>query len=198
MERKLIEDKARIIVDTAFLKDGVVEKMQALERFDRTTFIHSLNVAYICVQIALLKELDSNLIDEIALGGVLHDVGKLHVPANILFKKGCLTADEFSIVKTHPELGIRECKNLDLPQTALDMILHHNERVDGSGYPHGLSANELSLPVRIINTVDSYDAMTSKRAYKKAYSRHTSLRLLDVDEGYTKIILELLGQCEAI
>ena len=110
--------------------------------------------------------------------------------------RGVLTADEFKIVKTHPELGLFECKDLDLPKTAKDMILLHHERSDGSGYPRG--TKDLSLPVRIINTVDSYDAMTSERVYKKAYSSKNSLKLLSIDEGYSKIILDLLDKCEAI
>lgn len=198
MERELIEDKARIIVDTTFLKDGVIDKLKALEKFDKATFIHSINVAYICVQIALLQGLENSLVNDIALGGVLHDIGKMRIPANILFKKGVLTADEFKIVKTHPERGLKECRDLELSDTVKDMILYHHERVDGSGYPKGLKKSEVSLPVRIISTVDSYDAMTSKRVYKKAYSSTNSLRLLDVDEGHSKVILELLDKCEAI
>ena len=114
-----------------------------------------------------------------AAGAVLHDIGKISTPDAVLNKAGMLTAEELQQVQRHPETGEQICLGLKTLQPVLDLIRHHHERPDGSGYPDGLSGDQVTLPVRIMAVCDAYDALTNPRPYHDAMSRAGALQVLE-------------------
>lgn len=111
-------------------------------------------------------------------GGILHDIGKIGVPDSILAKPGRLTPEEFVLIKRHPDIGDRICRRLKTLQDVLDLIRHHHERLDGSGYPDGLAGKEISLEARILAVCDVYDALASNRPYRAAMSGDQAIEVL--------------------
>jgi cyclic di-GMP phosphodiesterase len=111
-------------------------------------------------------------------GGIVHDLGKVAVPENILRKPGKLTPEERKIMEEHPVVGERICAPLKSFRNVLPIIRHHHEKLDGTGYPDGLKGNAIPLTARILSTVDIYDALTTDRPYRKAFSRQQALATL--------------------
>ena len=123
-------------------------------------------------------KLSENQLDELNLLATLHDIGKISIPDNIIFKPGKLNEMEWKIVKKHPEIGHRIAKTTPELSTIADGILTHHEWWDGNGYPRGLKECEVSIISRIVSIVDAYDAMTSDRPYRKALSKETAIKEL--------------------
>ncbi len=113
------------------------------------------------------------------IGSILHDVGKIAIPDIILLKPGKLTKEEFEIMKLHVQLGYDMVKSLDLPSEALEVLLYHQEKYDGSGYPFGLKGEEIPFLARIYTVADAFEAMTARRIYKKAKSWDEALEELE-------------------
>lgn len=128
--------------------------------------------------------LTARQIDDIALAAIMHDVGKIAIPDAILGKPGRLSADEFEIMKTHTVQGelllsrIPQLKDSGVYDYARDIARHHHERWDGRGYPDGLAGDEISVWAQVVSLADVYDALTSKRVYKPAFTREESLRMI--------------------
>jgi len=143
---------------------------------DDYTYLHS--VAVCALMIALGKQLNyQGSLHTLGMAGLLHDVGKMSIPDEILNKPGKLTDDEFKVVLGHPRSGWEILKRSgDIDEIALDVCLHHHERVDGSGYPDKLSAEALSLEARMGAICDVYDAITSDRCYKKGWEPAYALK----------------------
>lgn len=128
--------------------------------------------------------LSEQTVEDIALAAVMHDVGKIAIPDAILNKPGRLTAEEFEIMKTHTVQGAKLLENI--PQMrdhsayeyAIDIAMHHHERWDGRGYPHGLKGDEISVGVQIVSLADVYDALVSPRVYKAAFSHEKALEMI--------------------
>lgn len=112
-------------------------------------------------------------------GGILHDIGKIAIDDSILLKPGPLTAEEFEIIKTHPEIGENICRPLKTLKPVLPIIRFHQERFNGSGYPEGLSLQDIPIHARIIGLVDCYDALTTDRTYRKALPSDFALQIMD-------------------
>ncbi len=125
---------------------------------------HSINVSLLSVMLA--KAMGVKNLREIALGAFFHDIGKLMIPAEILKKPGKLTNEEFEIVRRHPDMGWLLTKEFGFPKNSTEIIRQHHERPDGSGYPFGLSGDQIPLHTKIVMTADILDAMTSRRPYK--------------------------------
>lgn len=148
-----------------------------LKTSDDYTYMHSVAVCGLMIALARQMGLDEGLVREAGLAGLLHDVGKMMVPNAVLNKPGRLTDDEFILVKTHPERGHAMLARSGLvPEAALDVCLHHHEKVDGSGYPHGLAGEQISLLARMGAVCDVYDAITSNRPYKRGWDPAESVR----------------------
>jgi len=119
----------------------------------------------------------------VVFGAMLHDIGKIGVAEGILNKPGPLSPDEWRVVRAHPEMGARIVGHIDYLEPALGPILHHHERIDGRGYPHGLAGDEIEFGARIVTVVDSFDAMTTHRPYRRAMEIGQAVRLLRVHGG---------------
>lgn len=146
----------------------VTSLVYALEAKDLYTSGHSQRVTEMAVQIGMAMSLNEEQLEKLRLAGILHDVGKIGVPESILNKPGRLEKYEYDIVKTHSELGERILHSIITEKEILRAIRHHHERYDGSGYPDGLSGDNIPWAAKILAIADAYDAMTSDRPYRKA------------------------------
>jgi len=164
-----VEAQARRI-EELFL-EGVHALVYALEAKDAYTRGHSMRVANYSIEIARALKLDSDLIDTIALGAELHDVGKIGVSESVLHKAGKLTDAEYRHIMEHTVIGARILGPLmrDAPG-ALSIVRSHHERLDGSGFPDGLKGNAIPFEARLVSVSDAFDAMTSVRPYRPSLS----------------------------
>ena len=142
----------------------------ALESRDPHTIGHSKKVAYYSEQFSEYLGLSECERFEIYLGALLHDLGKLTIPENILLKKGTLDNKEMMIMRSHSEAGYNLINRISLPWNIKDILLYHHEKWDGSGYPKKLKGEEIPLKARIVSIADTVDAMLSDRIYRKAFS----------------------------
>jgi putative two-component system response regulator len=170
---------------------------RCVEARDRRTGDHCARLARMSVEIA--RELDLSEADCEALrkAGYLHDLGKVSVPDAILNKRGPLNDDEWAVVRTHPEVGERLCAPLKSLQDVLPIIRHHHERMNGTGYPDGLSGSEIPLTARVLQIADVYDALVSARAYKPALEPLEALSVMEneVQQGFwDRSLFELLRE----
>jgi diguanylate cyclase (GGDEF)-like protein/putative nucleotidyltransferase with HDIG domain len=148
--------------------DTVTSLAFAIDAKDHYTQGHSQKVSAYASLIADALGLNDLEIEEIRLGGVLHDIGKVAIPENILNKNGPLNPDEWDTMKSHVTFGAKILEPLTPLARIREMVLHHHEFFDGSGYPHGMSGEAIPLGARIIAVADAYDTITSDRTYKKA------------------------------
>lgn len=145
--------------------------VRAVGARDRYTGIHSLRVTRYTLGIAAKMGLTRTFRERLRTAALLHDIGKISISDNILFKKGPLTADEFALIKTHPVTGAKILGSHGGFQEITPFVLHHHERWDGKGYPHGLAGEEIPLGARIICVADAFEAMTADRPYRPARGR---------------------------
>jgi HD-GYP domain-containing protein (c-di-GMP phosphodiesterase class II) len=139
-----------------------------LKNKDQYTSLHSLNVCVLSLFFGRSMNLPMDQLHTLGLGALLHDVGKLKVPSEVLNKPGRLTTEEFGVMKKHTVFGYDLMKNQDvLHKEALDIIIQHHERLNGSGYPHNLEHGQISHFSKLVSIVDVYDAITSNRVYHK-------------------------------
>jgi response regulator RpfG family c-di-GMP phosphodiesterase len=144
--------------------------MTALDFRDNETQGHSYRVVEYAVLVAEQMGIKEPALTRIRRGAILHDVGKIGVADAVLRKPGKLNAEEWKEMRRHPELGYRMLKDISFLRACLDIVLSHQERYDGSGYPQGLKGEQISLGARIFAVVDTFDAMTSDRPYRPACS----------------------------
>jgi putative nucleotidyltransferase with HDIG domain len=138
----------------------------AVDAKDSETGGHSKRVAQISRDLAEQMGLSPEMQEDIFLGGLIHDIGKIGIPDAILTKKGGLTDSEFEVIQTHPEVGKKIMETVDLPEPTAQAVSQHHERCDGEGYPHRLTEVDLPLVSRIVAVADVFDALTQKRYYK--------------------------------
>ncbi len=148
-------------------KSTIITLSNAIDARDSYTAGHSKRVADLSVKIASEMGLNGQLLNNLEIAALFHDVGKIGIRDNILLKDGKLTDEEFNIIKEHSWLGAKLLENMGFIKNTLDIILYHHERYDGGGYPNGLIGEEIPLESRIIAVADTYDAMTSDRSYRK-------------------------------
>lgn len=160
--------------------EGLVQTLKVLvntvEAKDVYTKFHSQRVATYSLGIAEILDLPREDKDTLKIAGILHDIGKIAIPENILLKKGALTNEEFEIIKLHSTFGNEILRPLKFFHQERKLILYHHERWDGSGYPEGLIGENIPLLARILAVADSFDAMTSDRVYRRARSYEEALK----------------------
>ena len=152
--------------DTAFAE----ALAEALDIREHETGDHSKRVACHTLVLARRFTADADQLRQIYWGALLHDVGKIGVSDAVLLKQGALNEDEWREMRTHPEKGHRIVAQISGMEQAAEIILSHEERFDGTGYPHGLKGEQISLGARLFALIDTLDAMTSDRSYRKAMS----------------------------
>lgn len=156
-----------------------------LKTSDNYTYMHSVAVCAMMVALAREMNMTEEQVREAGYSGLLHDVGKMAVPDTILNKPGQLNDEEFLVIKSHPEKG-REIllRAGEIPPMVIDVCLHHHEKFDGSGYPHGLKSEDISIYARMGAICDVYDAITSNRPYKKGWGPAESLQKMAQWKGH--------------
>ena len=152
-----------------------------IEARDPMTNGHCERLARYAVQLGRTLGLPAEDLEALHRGGYLHDVGKIGVPDAVLLKPGPLTAEEFALMKRHPEIGDSLCAPLQSLRRVRPIVLGHHERLDGSGYPGGLKGDQVPLLAQIVGIVDVFDALTSKRAYRAAWSTEDAVRYMQED-----------------
>ncbi len=158
--------------------------LQRVEEKDAYTHGHGKRVRDISHAIGKKLNLPSRNMERLLLGALFHDIGKIEIPDEVLKKPSTLTATEFEQIKTHPVVGSEMVKNTFLEDT-YDIIRHHHERLDGSGYPDGITGEDISIESRIVAVADSFDAMTSKRPYRDAMTCRQALTEIKFQSGTT-------------
>ncbi len=143
---------------------------EAIEYKDQITKAHTLKVGYLAEAIAKKANLDIKTVEATKYAGFFHDVGKIGIPDNILLKPDKLTQKEFLKIKSHPAMGVDIIKSISIFDGVHQGILHHHERWDGKGYPHGLKENDIPIVAAIISVADCFDVINSPRPYKKRKS----------------------------
>ena len=164
--------------------DTVIASLaNAIEAKDKYTEGHNDRVAKYAVELAQILGLSEKDREIVRMAGILHDIGKIGVPDSILNKKGPLTPEEFDKVKTHPEHGERILKPLLSLNEVRNVVLYHHERFDGAGYPSGLKGTDIPIHARIIAIADSFDAMTTDRPYRKAFTVQETILEFEKNAG---------------
>ena len=163
---------------------SVVNALAAtLEAKDAYTKGHSLRVATWSRAVAKEMGLSDKQQEMIYVGGLLHDIGKVGVSERILLKGDKLTAEEKEAIQKHPLIGAKILEPGNLPEDIIKAVMYHHENYDGSGYPEGLTGEEIPILARIINVIDAYDAMTSDRPYRSSYTQNWAIEELDRNAG---------------
>ncbi len=165
------------ISNSVMRNPGALISLARLKTADDYTYMHSVAVCALMIALARQLGLDEEQTRQAGLAGLLHDLGKAFIPFEVLNKPGKLTDEEFAVVKKHPELGHEALlQGSGVPEITLDVCLHHHEKVDGSGYPKQLKADQISIFAKMGAVCDVYDAITSNRPYKAGWDPAESLR----------------------
>lgn len=186
VSKKLIEQNQKLIsqknkIEEAYnklqitYKDTVSTLSKTVDARDPYTAGHSERVAMISSKIAKKLGFEKKELENIEIAAQFHDIGKIGVPDSILLKNGKLTDIEFNFIKEHPIIGKNILSNIEFLKETLQIILHHHENYDGSGYPYGICGTEIPIGSRIISIADTYDAMTSDRPYRKALTHDAAV-----------------------
>jgi putative nucleotidyltransferase with HDIG domain len=172
----IVDDIAASVMRNA----NALISLTRLKQADDYTYMHSVAVSAMMLALARQLALGDEEARACALAGLLHDIGKMAVPLEILNKPGKLSDAEFHVVKGHPDLGYGILTAVsDMPAIALEVCLHHHEKFGGGGYPHGLAGEQISLHARMGAVCDVYDAITSDRPYKAGWTPSESLQRMD-------------------
>lgn len=167
------------LVNSIMENDAVALNIDTLKVSDEYTFQHSVDVATISILIAKECNMPESDIKKIGMTGLLHDLGKSMIPNELLNKAGKLTEEEFAIMKKHSLFGYQLLKEKpDIPSEVLLGVLQHHEKLNGKGYPLGLTAQQISPYAKILTIADIYDALVTERPYKKAFSPHDAIEMI--------------------
>jgi putative nucleotidyltransferase with HDIG domain len=174
---------------------GLGSWVETVRKHHSQTYQHCLIVTGVTV--AFAQHLGFSRSDQLRLsfGAMLHDIGKARIPLEVLEKPSALTSDEIKLMSKHPEYGLEALKGLTgLKKEVLDIVVHHHEYLDGSGYPHGLRGNEISDPVRIMTICDIFGALLERRAYKPPVAAEIAYQmLLDMGSKLDKDLVREFG-----
>ncbi|MGF7186087.1 HD-GYP domain-containing protein (c-di-GMP phosphodiesterase class II) [Desulfitispora alkaliphila] len=183
IQEELRESKSLANVKEKLLLLHIEALVRTLEAKDEYTCGHSERVAEYAIKIAKHINLAEEEINNIRLAASLHDLGKIGIKDDILNKNGPLTQEEFNTIKLHPNIGAKILQPIAPVKQLIPYIQHHHERYNGTGYPDGLSGDEIPLGAKIIAIADTYDAMTSDRPYRKALSEEVALKEIEKNSG---------------
>lgn len=182
-----------LVLPVAVARSGLVSYQRVDDAYDRLvrSFVTAIEVKdlYTCGHSERVCTLALHVAEDLGIpyderrlvgyAALLHDVGKIGVPGCVINKPGPLDDDEFALIAAHPAIGAEILRDIDFLEPVLDVVRYHHERLDGRGYPHGVGAERLDLPVRIVTCVDAFDAMTSTRSYRRAMTVGEALEELE-------------------
>ena len=172
---------------------GIVKAMSiAVEKRDLYTAGHQMRVAVLAKMIAMEMKLPEDKAEGVYMAGVIHDIGKISVPAEILSKPGRLSEEEYGLVKKHPRTGYEILRKIEFPWPIADIVLQHHERFDGSGYPQGLSGDDILVEARILGVADTVEAMASHRAFRPALGFDKAMEEISKNKGklYDPVVVD--------
>ncbi|MFN8670442.1 MAG: HD domain-containing protein [Gemmatimonadaceae bacterium] len=175
-------DRRQTRLEVGFL-EVVREWGESIESKDAYTQGHCMRVADLACALARRAGFDERRMFWFRVGALLHDVGKIDIPAEILNKPGRLTAEEWALMRSHPEAGVELLKGIDFPEDVIPIVLSHHEKWDGTGYPHGLAREGIPLVARILGLADVYDALTTARSYKPGLPHAQAIAIIRGDAG---------------
>lgn len=173
------------ILDLGSTTPNIFDMLHCMREYDDATYIHSMNVALICNIFARWLRMNEEEIIKATTSGLLHDIGKIKIPEEILKKPDKLTKQEFNIIKRHPQEGYRLLLDSKLDPEVLNAVLMHHERCDGTGYPLNLSANQIGIYAKMVSIADVYDATTSARVYRGPLCPFSAISIFE-QEGLRK------------
>jgi putative nucleotidyltransferase with HDIG domain len=175
-------DRRTLRVEGTFL-DVVRQWGESIESKDSYTQGHCVRVANLGCAIARRLEWDDHRLFWFRVGALLHDVGKIDIPAAILNKPDRLTSEEWALMRSHPEAGLELLRGIDFPEDVLPIVLSHHEKWDGTGYPHGLAGEAIPLSARILGLADVYDALATDRSYKPGLPHAEAMKIMRNSAG---------------
>jgi len=194
--KKGIKNSLSVVTDLVnhIIEMGDINKsLYDIQTFDNYTYLHSVDTGIMAIFLGIAMKLSENELKELSIGAILHDIGKTKIHNDIITKPGKLTNEEFKEIKNHPIYGkeILE-KNFFISGEILKAVEHHHERVDGSGYPYGLTQNQISRFAKIIGVCDVYDSVSNDRCYREKFNPSDAYELIlagcgnDFDEEVVK------------
>ncbi|MEO0184954.1 MAG: HD domain-containing phosphohydrolase, partial [candidate division WOR-3 bacterium] len=175
-----------------FLEGTVNALASAVEKRDSYTAGHQKRVARLACAIAQEMKLEDEIVHGLNIAGILHDIGKIYVPAEILSKPSRLSRAEYDIVREHPSIGAEILGAIEFPWPVTKMILQHHERLDGSGYPNGIKVNDILLEAKILAVADVVEAMMTHRPYRPAWGIGVALSEIIAKKGilYDSLVVD--------
>ena len=179
MNLDAVSDCAAEIVDKLMSADDYIHDVETIKEYDENTFEHCMNVAVTAVTLGIGLGYNYYRLKNLAVGSLLHDIGKQLVPIDIITKKGRLTDAEMAVVREHPTYGYNMLtKEINAFSSTREIVHQHHENWDGSGYPRGLKGDDIYELAMLTHVCDVFDALISKRSYKEAFSYHTAIEIL--------------------
>lgn len=191
----------RNILDNVRSNQDAISLLSDVYLYDSYVFQHSLNVTIFSIALGERIGLSDQQLEQVGLGAILHDIGKMAIPKEILNKKERLTDEEFQLIKQHSTIGFEILrKSYTIPLLAAHCAFQHHERLDGSGYPRGLKGSDIHLYAQIVGIADVFDAVTGHRVYRKAKLPHEGLELLYSGVGtlFDRELVQAFGRTIAI
>jgi putative two-component system response regulator len=185
--------RVRALLELKFVTDAledaeqvIISLARTIDARDRYTYGHSARVSLYAGLLGERIGLEERALATVRRGGLFHDFGKIAVRDAVLLKPAKLTAEEYSEIKRHPREGRDLLRNMKTLSNAMAVVYHHHERMDGSGYPDGLSGEKIPIPARVTTIADVFDALTTARVYRGALSREEALRIMrdEVRKGW--------------
>lgn len=173
------------VMADALTNAGALIQLAKLKNKDESTFLHSVSVSALMIAFGRDLGFSGGTIHTLGVSGLVHDLGKMTLPVGLLERSGKLTPQEMSIIQTHPDRGYKILKRVPgVSKAVLDMCLHHHEKFDGSGYPRQLAGKEIPLIARIGAICDVYDALTTVRPYKRAWTQAEAIDTMMNSPGH--------------
>lgn len=189
MQTKPLQDSVDEMLGSILNETAILARLTDLRTHDNYTFEHSVNVAAVALMLGTELELSVERLRVLGLGALLHDIGKTALSPAILGKAGALTEDEYRYVRQHPQLGYEILRRYEQLDPAVAQIAYeHHERLNGTGYPRGLTLDEIDPLAKIVAVADVYDALTADRSYRKGMPTSKALAMLegDMDSGFER------------
>lgn len=201
IESEKVKRIVQKMADSIFRNPDALASLTRIKGYDEYTFVHSINVCILCLTLGRNLNLERAALEQMGIGALLHDAGKMRIPNSILKKPGKLTEAEFAEIKKHPLYSVEVLEKCEgLSEESKLVALQHHERYAGHGYPFSLQGEEIGKFAQIAAIADVYDAMTTERCYKKAFSPYEALQemYLSANHDFNQYLLERFIQCMGI